>query len=91
MNTLLLNGRFVGASEDSCLSCEFDLTEKLCEGEQTLAIEVRTQGTKTVDRNGKTTWRDAAGRIRGTATTDRNGKTTYRDGGGRLIGTRKVQ
>ena len=36
-----LNGRFVGASEDSCLPCEFDLTEKLCEGEQTLAIEVR--------------------------------------------------
>ena len=46
-------------------------------------------GSSTTDRYGKTTYRDAQGRIQGTATTDRYGKTTYRDAQGRIKGTRK--
>ncbi len=35
-----LNGKEVGYSEDSCLPCEFDITELLKEGENTLAVRV---------------------------------------------------
>ena len=45
------------------------------------------QGTATVDRSGKTTYRDSMGRIQGTKTVDRNGKATYRDSMGRIQGT----
>lgn len=35
-----LNGREVGYSEDSCLPSEFDVTDLLCDGENTLAVRV---------------------------------------------------
>ncbi len=35
-----LNGREAGYSEDSCLPGEFDVTDLLCEGENTLAVRV---------------------------------------------------
>lgn len=37
---LWLNGKFVGYSEDSFTSADFELTEYLCDGENTLAVQV---------------------------------------------------
>lgn len=36
----MLNGKFVGYSEDSCTPSEFDLTPYLVEGENKLAVQV---------------------------------------------------
>ena len=47
------------------------------------------KGSYKTDNYGKTTYRDAQGRIQGTSTTDRNGKTTYRDAQGRIQGSRQ--